>query len=80
MTRNLNLTEAAELFGIKTHPEHMIDIHDDLDADLNSIEPFKDGLRAVERLQAERIRVAIASNLAAVANSMMVALVTTMSL
>ncbi len=65
LTRNLNLAEAAELFGIKIHPARMADIQGDLAADLASIKAFDDGLLAVERLQAEGIRVAIASNLAA---------------
>lgn len=43
----------------------MADIQGDLDADLSAIEAFDDGLRAVERLQAEGIKIAIASNLAA---------------
>lgn len=43
----------------------MADIQRDLDADLSSIEAFDDGLLAVERLQAEGIKVGIASNLAA---------------
>ncbi|WP_122754745.1 HAD family hydrolase [Pseudomonas viridiflava] len=65
LTRNLSLTDAAELFGIKIHPAHMADIQGDLEADLSAIEAFDDGLRAVERLQAEGIKVAVASNLAA---------------
>lgn len=65
LTRNLSLTDAAELFGIKIHPAHMADIQGDLEADLSAIEAFDDGRRAVERLQAEGIKVAVASNLAA---------------
>lgn len=47
-TRNLSLTDAAELFGIKIQPAQMADIQGDLDADLRAIEPFDDGLRAVD--------------------------------
>lgn len=65
LTRNLNLSEAAELFGIKIQPAQMADIQGDLENDLNSITAFEDGLRAVERAQAAGIRVAVASNLAA---------------
>lgn len=65
LTRNLDLTGAANLFGIKISTQHMADILRDLDADLSSIEPFKDGLLAVEKLQAAGIKVGIASNLAA---------------
>lgn len=65
LTRNLSLTDAAELFGIKIRPEQMADIQGDLENDLNSITVFEDGLQAVERAQAAGIRVAVASNLAA---------------
>lgn len=65
LTRNLNLADAAELFGIKILPAHMADIQGDLEADLSAIEPFEDGQRAVERLQAAGLKIAIASNLAA---------------
>jgi FMN phosphatase YigB (HAD superfamily) len=65
MTHDLTLAQAAEQFGINIHPQLMADIRGDLEADLNSIEPFEDGLRAVETLQAEGLNVAIASNLAA---------------
>ncbi|MFJ2984861.1 MULTISPECIES: HAD family hydrolase [unclassified Pseudomonas] len=65
MTRSLSLAEAAELFGISIRPDLMAEIQDALDADLNSIEPFDDGLRAVEMLQSEGIKIAVASNLAA---------------
>ena len=65
LTRNLNLAEAAELFGIKIQSAHMADIEGDLEADLQSIEAFEDGLRAVEILQAKGIKIAVASNLAA---------------
>lgn len=64
LTHNLNLAQAAEQFGIKIQPAQMAEIQGDLEADLNSIEPYEDGLLAVERLQAEGIRVSIASNLA----------------
>jgi hypothetical protein len=50
MTRSLSLEEAAELFGIRIRPDLMTEIQGALDADLNSIEPFDDGLRAVEML------------------------------
>lgn len=65
LTRNLDLTGAANLFGIKISTQHMADIQRDLDADLSGIQAFEDGLQALARLQAEGIRVAIASNLAA---------------
>lgn len=65
MAYPLNLADAAERFGIKLHADRMAEIEGALDAELSSIEPFADGLRAVERIQAEGIKVAIASNLAA---------------
>ncbi|WP_339492858.1 HAD family hydrolase [Pseudomonas sp. EA_15y_Pfl2_R67] len=65
LTRNLDLAGAANLFGIKISTQHLADIQRDLDADLSSIKPFEDGLLAVETLQAEGIKVGIASNLAA---------------
>jgi len=65
LTRDLDLAGAANLFGIKISTERMADIQRDLDADLSSIEAFDEGLLAVERLQAEGIKVGIASNLAA---------------
>ncbi|POD71181.1 haloacid dehalogenase [Pseudomonas syringae group genomosp. 3] len=65
LIRNLSLIDAAELFGIKIQPTHMADIQGDLDAELSAIEAFDDGLRAMEKLQAEGIKIAIASNLAA---------------
>lgn len=64
MTRSLGLAEAAELFRISIRPALMAEIQGALDADLSSIEPFDDGLRAVEMLQAEGIKIAVASNLA----------------
>ena len=42
----------------------MADIQRDLDADLSGIRAFDDGLQAVGRLQAQGIKVGIASNLA----------------
>lgn len=65
MTRSLSLAEAAELFEISVRPDLMVEIQGALDADLDSIEPFDDGMRAVEMLQAEGIKIAVASNLAA---------------
>lgn len=64
LTRNLYLGEAAELFGSKIQPERMAQIQGDLEADLGGIGAYADGLRAVETLQAEGIKIAIASNLA----------------
>jgi FMN phosphatase YigB (HAD superfamily) len=65
LTCNLSLNEAAEFFGIKIRPAQMADIQGDLEADLNGITAFEDGLQAVESAQAAGIRVAVASNLAA---------------
>ena len=65
LTCNLSLGDAAEAFGIKIEPQQMADIEGDLAADLISITPYEDGLQAVEKLQAEGMRVAVASNLAA---------------
>lgn len=65
LTRNLDLAGAANLFGINISAQHMTDIQRDLAADLSCIQAFEDGLLAVERLQAEGIKVGIASNLAA---------------
>ncbi|HFH3756465.1 TPA: HAD family hydrolase [Pseudomonas aeruginosa] len=64
LTRNLDLIEAAKLFGIKIQPAQLADIQGDLETDMNSIEAYADGLRAVETLQAAGIKIAIASNLA----------------
>jgi FMN phosphatase YigB (HAD superfamily) len=65
LTRDLDLAGSANLFGIKISTEHMADLQRNLDADLSSIQPFDDGLLAVERLKIEGIKVGIASNLAA---------------
>lgn len=65
LIRNLSLNEAAEFFGIKIRPAQMADIQGELEADLNGITAFEDGLQAVESAQAAGIRVAVASNLAA---------------
>ncbi|WDY56547.1 HAD family hydrolase [Pseudomonas sp. PSKL.D1] len=65
MTRHLDLAQAAEHFGIKISADHLAEIESVLKAELESIEAYDDGLRAVEILQAEGIRVAVASNLAA---------------
>ncbi|MBP0953623.1 hypothetical protein JTA33_24560 [Pseudomonas sp. 20GA0080] len=64
LTRDLNLAETAELLGIKIQPERMVQIQGDLESDLGGIEAYADGLRAVEALQAEGIKIAIVSNLA----------------
>lgn len=65
MGRALSLSDAAEHFGIKIPADRMAQIQGALEAELDSIEAFEDGIRAVERLQAEGIKIAIASNLAA---------------
>lgn len=65
MARPLNLSDAAENFGIKVPAEVMAEIHGALETELSRIEAYEDGLRAVERLQAEGVKIAIASNLAA---------------
>ncbi|MBP0941009.1 HAD family hydrolase [Pseudomonas alliivorans] len=65
MPRHLDLAQTAEHFGIKISPDRLAEIESDLKAELDSIEAYDDGLRAVEVLQAEGIRVAVASNLAA---------------
>jgi FMN phosphatase YigB (HAD superfamily) len=65
MARALSLSDAAEHFGIKISADRMAEIQGALEAELDSIEAFEDGIRAVERLQAEGIKIAIASNLAA---------------
>lgn len=65
MARALSLSDAADHFGIKIPADRMAEIHGALEAELDSIEAFEDGIRAVDRLQAEGIKIAIASNLAA---------------
>ncbi|WJN48602.1 HAD family hydrolase [Pseudomonas asiatica] len=65
MTRRLDLAQTAEHFEIKISPDHLAEIQSQLEMELKSIEAFDDGLQAVKMLQAEGIRVAIASNLAA---------------
>ncbi|WP_300244640.1 HAD family hydrolase [Pseudomonas sp.] len=65
MTRPLSLSDAAEHFGIKVPAELMAEIQGALETELSRIEAYEDGLYAVERLQAEGVRIAIASNLAA---------------
>lgn len=59
MTRSLSLAEATELFGISIRPGLMAEIQGALDADLDSIEPYDDGMRAVEILQAEGLKIAV---------------------
>lgn len=65
LTRNLDLPGAADAFGINIQPGQMADIQADLETDLCAIEAYEDGLRAIETLQAEGIKIAVASNLAA---------------
>lgn len=65
MTRPLSLSDAAEHFGIRISADHMAEIQGALETELSDIEAYQDGLRAIERLQAEGIKTAIASNLAA---------------
>ncbi len=65
MTSRLGLAEAAEHFGIAIQSDRMAEIQGALDAELHSIEAFEDGLLAVEMLQAEGFKIAVASNLAA---------------
>ncbi|MGH8379525.1 HAD family hydrolase [Pseudomonas sp.] len=65
ISRPLSLTDAAEHFGTKIHADRMAEIKAVLEAELNSIEAFDDGFRAIERLQGEGIKIAITSNLAA---------------
>lgn len=55
---------AAALFGIEISANQMANIQFDLETDLSHIQPFDDGLEAVEKLQAKGIKVAVASNLA----------------
>lgn len=65
MARPLSLNEAAEHFGINITAGRMAEIQAALETELDSIVAYEDGLRAVERLQSQGIKVAIASNLAA---------------
>lgn len=65
MARPVSLSDAAEYFGIKISADRMAEIQGALEAESDSIEAFEDGIRAVERLQAEGIKIAIVSNLAA---------------
>lgn len=65
LTQTLDLQQAADYFGVKIEPDHMAEIQQALDAELANIQAFEDGLRAVEILQREGVRVAVCSNLAA---------------
>lgn len=62
LTCNLDLSGAADAFGIKIQPGQMADIQADLETDLCAIEAYEDGLRVIETLQAEGIKIAIAES------------------
>jgi FMN phosphatase YigB (HAD superfamily) len=64
MTQPLGLQQAADFFKIQISPAHLDDLQHALDLELARIEPFEDGLHAVELLQCEGVRVAVCSNLA----------------
>lgn len=64
MTEKLNLAQAADRFGIRVSPSHLKDIQCELAEELTNIQPYEDGLLAVEMLQQAGIPVAVCSNLA----------------
>ena len=64
MTQPLDLQQAASYFEIEIQPDRMEAIQNGLSAELQNIQPFEDGLRAVEMLQSQGVRVAVCSNLA----------------
>lgn len=64
MTRNLAMTEAALLFGIKLSPTRLKRLEDALHSELASIRPFPDAVAAISALQKAGLKIAICSNLA----------------
>lgn len=60
----LNLIEAANHFGIKVPQTVMADLEACLQEELDCLEAYEDGLKAVSMLQAEGVPVGICSNLA----------------
>ncbi|PBK49099.1 HAD family hydrolase [Pseudomonas syringae pv. actinidiae] len=64
MTTNLNLKAAARHLGIALQPHQIKEIHDALSAEIQSIEPYQDGLEAIRLLRESGVKVAVCSNLA----------------
>lgn len=64
MTTNLNLKAAARHLGIALQPHQIKLIHDALSAEIQSIEPYQDGLEAIRLLRESGVKVAVCSNLA----------------
>lgn len=60
----LDLRQAAKFFGIQVDPDLMALWEFDLCSELDDIQAYSDGLRAVRQLQAAGLKVAVCSNLA----------------
>jgi len=65
MTRNLGLAGAANLFGTQLGNDELATLELELYAELASVRPFDDALRALESLKRAGLKVALCSNLAA---------------
>lgn len=64
MTHAYGIEDTAAAFGIKLKPTQLIELQSALDRELESIKCFDDALPAIERLQAQGIKVGVCSNLA----------------
>lgn len=64
MTQNLSLRAAADKFGIEIDQDKWGVIQRALDEELESIQPYPDGQKAIELLQREGLHVGVCSNLA----------------
>ena len=64
MTRNLGLAGAADLFGTQLGNDELAILELDLYAELASVRPYEDALRALESLKRAGLKVALCSNLA----------------
>ena len=64
MTRNLGLAGAADLFGTQLGNDELAILELDLYAELASVRPYDDALRALESLKRAGLKVALCSNLA----------------
>lgn len=64
LTIPMDLRQAADYFGIKVEVRLMSQLEADLERELASIEPYSDGITAVDVLQRGGVKVVVCSNLA----------------
>lgn len=64
MTRNLDLPEIAEHFGIQIGVAELKKLSLELDAEVDTIQPYQDAIEAIALLRSHDIKVGVGSNLA----------------